>query len=223
MSTLAERLRRLTSPRARLRLAGRSLPWPFLLALGMAGEHGLPGALAAMPMVLVFLLPGAVELELERAPERSLPRVLAWTTPAALLGALGFVFQLTYMETALTGKGLAAATARVSNMLLDPATLAKLAALSCVLAMPATIGVFVRSPGSPIRKQGLAGIGALTTGGLLVVLLRLRGEDAGLLHVGLIALGVLGWGWILAAQAWGTDQIVAKLLPEPEPGEDLAP
>ena len=67
MSALAERLQRLTRPRARLRLAGRSLPWAFLLALGMAAEHGLAGAVAAMPLVLVFLLPGAVELELEQA------------------------------------------------------------------------------------------------------------------------------------------------------------
>lgn len=223
MSALAKRLQRLTSPRARLRLAGRSLPWAFLLALGMAGQHGLPGALAAMPLVLAFLLPGAVELELERRPERSLLQVLAWVAPAALLGALGFVLEVSYMEVALTGKGVAAATAMVSGMLLDPVNLAKLAVLALVLAVPATNGVLIRSPGSPLHKQGAAGLGSLVTGAVLVAALRLRGEDAGLLHVALIALGMFGWGWILAAQAWGTDQIVNKLLPEreaqAEPGE----
>lgn len=226
MSELGGRIHRLLRPRARLRLAGRSLPWTLLLALAMAGEHGIPGALAVTPLVLVFLLPGAVELELERDPERSLRRVILCVTPAAALGALGFVLELIYMETALTGAGVAAATARVAALLQDPAKLATLGAIALVLAWPVSLGVIVRSPGSGAWRLGVAGLGSLAAGGALVGVLRLRGEEAGLVHAGFVALGLFGWGWILAAQAWGTDEIAAKLLraaPEPRPSAGSEP
>lgn len=175
--SLGQRLRRLARVSVLVRLAGRSLPVPLLIALGVASSKGLRVGLVALPFALIFLLPGLVELDAERQEERSWPRFTLALILAALAGVAVSVPQAAYLSAVLEGRRPAAALSTTLTLLSQQPT-TKIVLIALLFgAGPIVLSTLLRQDLEAERRFAVASNGTLLLSLVASVSAVLLGRD----------------------------------------------